>query len=391
MSATTLEMPLPQAAAERRPSWFTQVFGRITSSGRFVPVVDGLRFVAIAAVLLYHLEGYVAAKSPYIDAGTMRSEPLNMVLRKGACGVQLFFAISGFILAVPFAEEFLRRGKRVELSKFYFRRLTRLAPPYVINLLLSFALLVLAGKATAVGLFPHLVASTFYVHNLVFGEMSLVNGVAWSLEVEVQFYLLAPFLAAVFRVSNTALRRGLLTAVIGLIVLLKATVFSHLEGLLYFSVLWHFDLFLIGFLLADLHTLNSVPEARSTGWDAVGVLAWAGVLATQFFELGEHLIAIPTFVAYLAVFRGRLLHALFSQRLFVLIGGMCYTIYLYHFYMISAVGRFTIDLPAGTTFTGNYLLQAALICPVVIAASAVLFLLFEKPFMKPLAVRPQPA
>lgn len=391
MSATTLELPLPQATAERRPGWFTQLFGRITSSGRFVPVVDGLRFVAIAAVLLYHLEGYVAAKSPYIDPGTIRSEPLNLVLRKGACGVQLFFAISGFILAIPFAEEFLRRGKRVELSKFYLRRLTRLAPPYVINLLVSFALLVLAGKATAEGLFPHLVASTFYVHNLVYREMSLVNGVAWSLEVEVQFYLLAPFLAAVFRISHTTLRRGLLTAIIGLIVLLKATVFSHLEGPLYYSVLWHADLFLIGFLLADLHTLNDAPESRNIAWDVVGLAAWAGVLWTQFSELGEHLIAVPTFVAYLAVFRGRFLHALFSQRLFVLIGGMCYTIYLYHFYMISAVGRFTIGLPAGTTFSGNYLLQAALICPVVIAASAVLFLLFEKPFMKPLAARTQAA
>lgn len=391
MSATTLGMPLAEAAIERRTGWLSSWFGRITSSGRFVPVVDGLRFVAIAAVLLYHLEGYVSARSPYFDPVAGRSETLNRVLRKGACGVQLFFAISGFILAVPFAEQFLRGGKPVELQKFYLRRLTRLAPPYLINLLLIYALLVASGKSSAAALFPNLLASALYVHNLVYREMSLINGVAWSLEVEVQFYLIAPFLAVVFRLPHSLVRRTLLTAVIGLIVLLKATVFSHLEGPLFYSVLWHMDLFLVGFLLADWHTLNATQSPQNALWDVVGVAGWIGVLASQFWELGEHLIAVPTFVAYLGVFRGRLLHALFSQRGFVLIGGMCYTIYLYHFLMISAVGRFTIGLPAGSTFTGNYLLQAALVCPLVIAASAVLFLLFEKPFMKPLALRPQTA
>jgi peptidoglycan/LPS O-acetylase OafA/YrhL len=68
---------------------------RITTHKRFIPQIDGLRFVAISSVVLFHV--YAALERGAIPPAL----PFNTDLAKR--GVELFFAISGFILGVPFA------------------------------------------------------------------------------------------------------------------------------------------------------------------------------------------------------------------------------------------------------------------------------------------------
>ena len=68
---------------------------RITSSGDYIPEIDGLRFVAILSVVLYHLYGFL----PNSGAGL----PLQPAVSHGYRGVNLFYVISGFVLALPFA------------------------------------------------------------------------------------------------------------------------------------------------------------------------------------------------------------------------------------------------------------------------------------------------
>ena len=53
---------------------------------------------------------------------------------------------------------------------------------------------------------PNLIASLFYSHGLVYGRESAINGVAWSLEIEIQFYLLTPLLVLMFRLRNVVAR-----------------------------------------------------------------------------------------------------------------------------------------------------------------------------------------
>ena len=61
----------------------------------------------------------------------------------------LFFAISGFILALPFAEHYLSGAPRPTLGRYYVRRVTRIEPPYVINLTILLALMLLRQGPTA--------------------------------------------------------------------------------------------------------------------------------------------------------------------------------------------------------------------------------------------------
>ena len=109
---------------------------RITSGATWIPEIDGLRFVAIFAVMLYHISGQTYSKSDIAWNIQDWDRPLLRMLGNGSRGVQLFFVISGFILGRPFARQYLLGEKRVKLSSYYLRRLTRLEPPYLLNLLL---------------------------------------------------------------------------------------------------------------------------------------------------------------------------------------------------------------------------------------------------------------
>ncbi len=377
-------LPAPEETVAVR-NGLQRMLSRITSGENFIPALDGLRFLAIFAVVLYHLAGYVATKSPATSLAAAKTSLVYAVLDKGNCGVQLFFIISGFILALPFVEHFLAAKKPVCLRKYYRRRVTRLVPPYVCNLLIAYAIQISTGHGTASGLWPSFLASVFYVHNLAIGGMSLINGVAWSLEIEVQFYVLAPLLAVLFAIPHKMVRRGLLLGiVVGLAAIKSVPEVARLFGGVWQgTIVWYLDFFLAGFLLADIYVAdwNRVP-ARDSIWDLWGLAAWGLVLLTQFHEVGRHWLALPALVAYVSAFRGRILSYLFCQSCFVTIGGMCYTIYLYHFFVIAAVGRWTAPITVGNGFPINFAIQAALICPAVLVVSTVLFILFEKPFMR---------
>jgi len=62
----------------------------------------------------------------------------NSIIYQGSLGVRVFFAISGFILAFPFANHYLNAREKVNIKKYYIRRLTRLEPPYLITLIIIF-------------------------------------------------------------------------------------------------------------------------------------------------------------------------------------------------------------------------------------------------------------
>ena len=255
--------------------------------------------------------------------------------------------ISGFILALPFAAHHLAGAPAVSLRKYYLRRLTRLEPSYFVTIFLLLALGIWIHPGAVSAILPHLAASLVYLHNLIYGGQSTVLGVAWSLEIEVQFYLLVPVLTLVFAIRSPRLRRSSLIG-LTLATLAAQTLFVPHHPRIALSNLAYLQFFLIGFLLADVFLTfwkNSPP--RKLYWDLIALAGWPVLfLALQSRVLTHWIFPGVVFTVYCAAFRGRWINRFFCNRWITAVGGMCYSIYLIHYEVISAVGRFTKTIGA---------------------------------------------
>jgi peptidoglycan/LPS O-acetylase OafA/YrhL len=356
---------------------------RITVSLAYRPELDGIRFLAISFVIVYHVAGDILRHSPdnYAALSTSWLLPLSLQLN---LGVELFFVLSGFVLGLPFARHFLTGTSPVMLSSYYRRRLTRLEPPYILALLLLLALKVIWGHYHVIALLPHLAASVAYLHNLVFRRPSDIDFVAWSLEVEVQFYLLAPFLAALaFGILGKVPRRvALVTAI------LLCGIFDSLapESLLVkLSLLGYLPYFLAGFLLAELDILEPEVKACYRFWDAVALAACLLVVVWSYSGPKMLLLAGPLtiLIAYYAAFHSVGIKRLLSLPLVSTLGGMCYSIYLLHNYIIAGLGSFTEKLTVSLDFPERLVVQLLIMIGPILAISGSFFFFVERPCMQP--------
>jgi len=157
----------------------------------YLPTLDGWRAVAASGVIFYHAVHAFWVISDH----TFPSPRFYARSCWGAYGVDIFFAISGFLICSRLIEEFKRAG-RLSLTSFYIRRAFRILPPAIVYLAV---LLVLFKSGLAKGQIRDLVSSLFFFRNYVpsvqFLEWNNTNHF-WSLSVEEHFYLLWPgFLA----------------------------------------------------------------------------------------------------------------------------------------------------------------------------------------------------
>jgi peptidoglycan/LPS O-acetylase OafA/YrhL len=344
-------------------------FRRITTQKRFIPQIDGLRFVAIASVVFFHI--YAALERGAVPVPV----PLNVDMPKH--GVELFFAISGFILGVPFASRYLLGAPKVNLKSYFLRRLTRLEPPYFLALIACVAMQRILAHRSFADMAPHLLAHSFYMQNLTFGAfVGSVNPIAWSLEVEVQFYVLVPLLALMFSIGDARLRRIAILLAMLITGLLSIPLYRSTH--LHYSILYYCPFFLAGFLLCDLY-LTRGEWRTSFIWDAA-ICLWPFVWLMSR-NVGHVLLPFLIVVLYLSAFRGRISSALFSDPVITNIGGMCYSIYLFHFMIIYGVKHLTAPLHFGENFWFYYVLQSCLILPFVMLFCGIFFVLIERPCM----------
>jgi peptidoglycan/LPS O-acetylase OafA/YrhL len=356
---------------------------RITRDGRWIPEVDALRFIAICSVLLFHMLGEVQLRSGRIIPIEPNWLWLEGLLSNGDRGVGLFFVVSGMILAMPFARHFLLKAKPVSLQKYYMRRVTRLEPPYLAALIVATLLEVVYQRGFPPGFVPHFAATALYQHNLVFGAQSMINPIAWSLEVEVQFYLLAPLVMQVFRIGSKWMRRGLLLASVLLMGLVQVTFQGSPR--VEMSILFFGQYFLMGLLVADVFVLNLETMKRSWLWDVAAIASMAVMFVPKRGLYWPH--AATPFVAgvlCVAAMRCVALRWFFANKWVAVTGGMCYSIYLLHFIFIAVLFKFARRaILANAPFFVNYAIQLLLVAVPVVLLCVVFFLLVERPCMDP--------
>ena len=317
---------------EGKTSWLASRLRRITTSGSYVPEIDGLRFVAIASVVLYHISIQTKGEGGQATDGNV----FWTAVSHGYRGVPLFFAISGFILGMPFAAHMLQSKAPVRLKSYFLRRVTRLEPPYILMMLIRAVLLIWLMHKSLWLVTPSLVASLFYLHNLVFAEVSLINPPAWSLEVEIQFYFLAPIIAWCYFKGRAPIRRRAFASAAILAGCFARNYLAAISPRMEMSILCNFQYFLAGFLLVDLYLSDWKKIPRHFVWDLVSLICWSWIFIDK--EARVHLFfPLAIVVAFVAAFKGPVFSWIFRLTWVTLLGGMCYSIYLTHNLAITLV------------------------------------------------------
>ena len=308
---------------------------------RFIPHVQGLRAIAVLAVVLYHFW-------PARFSG-------------GYVGVDIFFVISGFLITAHLMRELTATGT-VRLGQFWARRARRLLPASLLVLLFC-ALVAMSPYLTPISSLPNevreILASTFYVENwyLALNSADYLNHAGdpttvqhyWSLSLEEQFYVMWPLimlLAAWVAVKwfHGARRRAVITAlgVVTAASFVFCVIFTITDPapayFVTFGRMWQFGVGAMVALIPALRIRNAVGSF---------VLGWAGivVLVLVIFRFDSqtpfpgYMAAIPTLAAAAVIAASNTERWWYPTRLLALrpaqfVGDISYSLYLWHWPLI---------------------------------------------------------
>ncbi|MBX2985069.1 MAG: acyltransferase [Bacteroidia bacterium] len=163
----------------------------------YFPNLNGLRFIAALLVIIHHIEQLKSISKIDNYWGTV---PFIGII--GKLGVVLFFVLSGFLITyLLLTEEY--SFKKINIGKFYIRRILRIWPLYYLIIILAFLVLpnidlfVLPNYSKEViysNLLPKLVLYAIFFPNLVLSILGVVPYAShtWSIGTEEQFYLVWP-------------------------------------------------------------------------------------------------------------------------------------------------------------------------------------------------------
>jgi peptidoglycan/LPS O-acetylase OafA/YrhL len=389
-----------------------------------LPQIDGLRALAVSMVMADHVWGVAGGpdlrwKLPF--AG--RSVFLSGWLNRGDLGVPLFFILSGFLLAQSWLRPHYTQAPAPNWTEYFRRRLFRLVPAYYACLLLLLVLftpsLIPYERVYSARGLRELLAHLSFTQFLFTDTMGSwgVDSPMWTLTHEMAFYLLLPFVAALFVGRRAALTVAVCLAIStgwvcaaksGLTPLVdfvqahssdRATFDSATIRTAYLAPQFpaHLFTFALGIALADWFVRVQLGLSRRPGTPAAGALFVAGCLllfaSVHFIDFDRGSVARtflvvrnPGQIAGLglivagSVFGAPLVRQSLSAAPVRILGIVSYSMFLWHLPLLILANRY----PGMRGYDGGeHLIQLLLrALPLILVISVGSFLLVERPFLR---------
>ena len=295
------------------------------------------------------------------------------ILKSGKVGVYLFFVLSGFIIAKPFFQ------RPPSLRDYYLRRIVRIEPPFLICITFLAISQIIRGITPEDNMVSHFAATATYTHNLIFNEWSPINNVTWSLEAEILFYISGPFLIILLKLFPRKFRAiAIIALAAGWSYLVADPSSSHHRS--QYGFIGAFAYFLTGIACAEI---ISHPDRRLSLPPMFASLLATFSAASVYMLIIFGVTSTFPYAMALGLFLFSCLHPSPVQRILswkpaTIIGGMCYTLYLYHFQIERLLLR-TFEQTIGEPPYSPMLFAMFLVITIAIAIP--LYLLFERPFM----------
>ncbi|HST28620.1 MAG TPA: acyltransferase [Rudaea sp.] len=319
----------------------------------YVPALTGLRGVAAGWVLIFHLWQFSGSPVLAIHVANLVID-FTPLAACGFLGVDLFFGLSGFLLALPFHRAALAQVPMPSLRTFWIRRCRRVLPAYYVQLAIIVATMLAIGDLRALGP-ANLIGHVFLVQNFV-PTREMLNGVYWTMPIEWDFYAVLPLLAlalARFRAAITLF--GVMALALAFRLLCYGAYFSE-SWASHFDYGWivqlpaRLDEFFFGVLGAMVY-VRKPPSARMA--KGLVLLGMAGIAAgmAAFTHLGNYLLPpqMPWLLLHFtwigAAFGALILGAAAAQtwfrgRVLAWFGLISYSLYLWHYPLLQVAQHF---------------------------------------------------
>ncbi|MDT0164101.1 acyltransferase [Actinotalea sp. AC32] len=364
----------------------------VAAVGRRYADLEGYRGLAALGVVVYHVLQHADQQDPAVLAE--RSGALFRAYHGMDALVDLFFVLSAFLLALPYARSALRGEPSPSGRAFVLRRAARVVPLYVVAVTVVWAV----RNPDLPGDWPGLLAALTFTQVLDAERIFATIGPAWSLAVEVQLYLLlAVGGALVCRVAGRVRAAARLPLLVGTVVAVG------LASLAWKVVAWYvldvpgdhwptwyglpakLDVFALGLLLAVVVARGaSVGRTGALGLRVAAFAVLAVAAATRTIGQGEHVwfhsVAAVGFVLLLASSvlgpRDRWVRGL-SAAVPTFLGVVSYSLYLWHEPLLLLADRLGLLPVLGGA--GTALVALAVVVPPAVLIAWVSQLLVERP------------
>lgn len=364
-------------------------------------VLTGVRGWAALWVFMYHAWTY--AKYPPLTLELFGwTLDLTPFFSMGIAGVTIFFVLSGFLLATPFAQWQAGLRQRPPLGRYYLRRVLRVFPAYYAQLAILLAVAAYLPGQPGVGdagsLLRHLLM-LFMPPPL--GTLPM-NGVWWTLPIEFGFYLVLPLFVLLLRPG-----RGpwLLLVCLAVMYVWRHGVVVHLADAplpvrvsAAYQLPGSMDAFGMGMLAAVLHVNRAtlpawlLPPVRGTLLGVLGIVLiivaiyWLPGRRAEYwsdhaiFYLWTPALSLGIAAVLLAGAAGNgVMQGLFGTRVMVFLGVVSYSVYLWHLPVLN----WLVAASWYPALTGGRLAWIlALALPPTLAIATLSYLAIERPFMR---------